>query len=330
MINKVAIFGGGGFIARYTVPLLGRRGIRLRLASRGGDAAASLVTQGDVGQIVPTYADVTDAAAVARAVVGCDGVINLAGVLNPPANEDFYAVHSVGARNIAFAAAHAGVKSLVHVSALGVDKRVRSHYAASKLQGEQRVREQFPKAVILRPTVVFGLEDRFINNLARLATYSPFLPLIGGGLKLTAKPRRLEWDNRGWRLQPLYVEDLARAIVKALLNDKYQGRVLNLGGGKVYSFAQLWRLIFAATGRSGVLVPMPIWALRAFAYAVGWLPYAPITPSQANMLKFDNVVAPAADGFKVLGLKANGDLAQLAEKRLLNRFKSPTFGRVAD
>ena len=324
MIKRIAIFGGGGFIARYTVPLLAAEGIQLRLACRHSGTAYRLITQGDVGQIVAMQADVADAAAVARVVAGCDAVINLAGVLNPPFNRGFYAVHDLGSRNVAAAAARAGAKRLVHVSALGVDKKVRSHYAISKMEGERGVRRLFPKAVIIRPSVVFGLEDEFINNLARLAVYSPLLPIIGAGPKLGEKPRRLRWDGQGWRLQPLYVGDLARAIVKATLSGKYQGKLLSLGGSRVYSFRQLWRIILAATGRRRLLLPLPTPLLRLLAYAVGWLPYAPITPSQANMLQFDNVVSPSKDGFATLALRPEGSLRQLAQNRLLRRFRAPS------
>ncbi len=323
MLSRVAIFGGGGFIGRYVTALLAEKGLRLRLVSRSA-AATALTTQGEVGQIVVMNADVADRAAVAAAVRGCEGVINLTGVLNPPFNRDFYRVHEQGAANIAAAAAEYGVSSLVHVSALGVDRKARSHYAASKLRGEKEVRRLFKKAVILRPSVVFGREDAFvINGLGRLVAYSPFLPVVGAGPRLkelSLKGLNIRWNKRGWRLQPVYVEDVAAATAKALLGN-FASKLFELGGMRIYDFRKLLELYQAVEYRSRWLIPLPVLSIRLLAYLVGWLPYAPITPSQANMLRFDNIVAPGRDGFAALGLRPRGDLEVLAPD-LLDRFKS--------
>ena len=177
----VTVFGGSGFVGRHTVQALARRGHRIRAAERRPDLAGHLQPMGSVGQIGAVQANLRFPDSVARAVEASDAVINTVGILAPSGKQTFEAVHVDGARAIAKAAREAGVKRLVHVSAIGADKNSKAIYARTKAAGEQAVLEEFPTAIIVRPSIVFGPEDQFFNRFASMARVSPFLPLIGGG-----------------------------------------------------------------------------------------------------------------------------------------------------
>jgi NADH dehydrogenase len=208
------VFGGSGFIGRYVVGQLAKRGWSVNVAVRRPDSALFLKTAGAVGQITPVAANIRDKASVERAIQGAEAVVNLVGILFEAGPQRFQGVHAEDAGQIAEAAKKAGVKSLAHLSAIGADPASPSLYARSKAEGEARVRAAFPEAVILRPSIVFGPEDDFFNRFARMARLSPFRPLIGGGRT---------------RFQPVYVGDVAQAVANALERDECRGKTYELG-----------------------------------------------------------------------------------------------------
>jgi NADH dehydrogenase len=282
--NLVTVFGGSGFLGRHTVRALARAGWRIRVAVRHPNGAFFLRPLGSVGQIDLIKCDVTDPDAVARAVQGADAVVNLCGILFQ-GGQTFEDVQADGAAHVAQAATAAGVEALVHVSALGADSQSDSEYAVTKAQGEDAVREAFPKAVILRPSIVFGPEDSFFNKFASLARFTPALPLIGGGHT---------------RFQPVFVGDVARAIVAGL--GRQDGRTYELGGPAVYSFRELLQLILRETGRRRFLMPLPFGLAMIKAAFLQILPKPLLTMDQVRLLKKDNVVSPTASGLKDLGI----------------------------
>ena len=215
--NLVTIFGGSGFLGRHTVRALARAGWRIRVATRHPARGFFLRPLGTVGQIDFVKCDVADADNVAAAVMGANAVINLTGILFQK-GQTFEDVQAEGAANIAKAAAAAGVRALVHVSAIGADAQSGSEYATTKAQGEQAVRTAFPDAVILRPSIIFGPEDGFFNKFAGMARFLPMLPLVGGGHT---------------RFQPVFVGDVAAAIVQALSSPSARGRTFELGGPSI-------------------------------------------------------------------------------------------------
>jgi NADH dehydrogenase len=242
---------------------------------------------GDVGQVAPVAANIRDDASVAAAVDGADAVINLVGILYESGRQNFDAVHRDGADRIARASASAGVAQLVHVSAIGADPRAASDYARSKGEGEQAVQAAFDKAVILRPSIMFGPDDDFFNRFAALARIAPVLPLIGGG---------------DARFQPAYVCDVADAVVAALTNPDTAGRTYELGGPQIYSFRQLLELLLMVIDRKRLLVPVPFWAAMAKAYFLEFLPVPPLTRDQVRLLRRDNVVTEGVAGFADFGI----------------------------
>lgn len=283
----VTVFGGSGFIGRYVVRRLARAGHRVRVAIRRPDEGLFLKPFGAVGQIDLIQANIRDDASVARAVAGADAVVNLVGILYEGGRQTFDAVQAEGAGRIARAAAAAGVARLVHVSALGAAADSPSDYARAKAEGEAQVLAAFPKATILRPSVVFGAEDDFFNRFGRMARMAPALPLIGGGQT---------------RFQPVFVDDVAAAIFNALGRDDAQGRVYELGGPKVYSFEDIMNLVLETTCRRRPLVPVPFFVARMLGSILGLLPFPPLTRDQVVLLERDNVVGAGAPGLADLGV----------------------------
>jgi len=312
MVGIVTVFGGSGFIGRYVVQRLASDGWTIRVAVRHPARAKFLKPLGDIGQITPLCVPLQDAGAVAAAVSGADAVVNLVGVLFEGGRQRFQAVHAEGAGTVASAAAAAGVDSLVHVSALGAAADSAAAYARSKAAGEAAVREAFPEAVILRPSVVFGPEDDFFNRFAEMARFSPALPLVGGG---------------GTRFQPVYVGDVARAVVTALTDPDCRGKLYELGGPRVYSFKEILELLLEAIGRKRMLVPLPFGLARLQATFLELLPKPPLTRDQVALLRHDNVVSPGALTLDALGIEPTAPEAVIPS--YLDRYRpGGRFGRV--
>ena len=290
----ITVLGGGGFLGRYVVQRLLARGARVRVAQRAPRAATFLKPLGGLGQTQFVAADVRDPASIARAVQGSDAVINLVGAF-----DNMQAVQADGAGHVAAAASAAGARALVHVSAIGADRASPSAYGRSKCDGEAAVRDAFPAAAILRPSIVFGREDQFINRFAAMIRLSPVIPVIAPDSKF----------------QPVYVGDVAEAVVTALGADA-AGRTFELGGPQVLTMAALQRWIADAIGRSPLFVEVPDVAASALASGFGWAPGAPITKDQWLMLQSDNVVAANAAGLADLGV-APTSLAAVADDWLV-------------
>ncbi len=282
----VTVFGGSGFIGRHFVKRLAESGRRVRVAVRDPVAADYLKPMGDVGQIVPVQANLRHEASVAAAVAGAEAVVNLVGILFEAGPQRFAAVHAAGAGRVAAAAAAAGAARLVHVSAIGADPDSEARYAQSKAAGEAAAREAFPGVTIVRPSVVFGPEDDFFNRLAALARISPVMPLIGGNT----------------RFQPVYVGDVAAALCAILDDPETAGKTYELGGPRVYSFADLIRLLLREIGRRRLLVPVPRFVAMFEAGFLELLPKPPLTRDQVRLLDHDNVVGDEALTLADLGV----------------------------
>ena len=284
--SVATVFGGSGFIGRYLVRRLARDGYVIRLAGRNPEAATALKPMGAVGQIAPLYAPLHEEGAVARAVDGADLVVNLVGVLVEGRRGDFQRVHGEGAGRIARLAAGSGVRRLVHVSAIGADPASPSEYGRSKAAGEALVREAMPDAVILRPSVVFGAEDQFFNRFAAMATVLPVMPVVAPTT----------------RLQPVFVGDVAEAIMAGLLREETRGRLYELGGSRAYSMRELIQWILKVIGRHPPLFTIGPGLARLQARIGELVPGKPFTRDQLAMLSRDNVVAPSAAGLPELGI----------------------------
>jgi NADH dehydrogenase len=285
MDRLVTLFGGGGFLGRYVAQALFRTGARVRLVQREPRRAFFLKPLSTLGQLQFVAADIRDRDRIRAAAAGSDAVVNLVGILKG----DFRGIHVDGARNIAEAAAEAGARALVHVSAIGADPEAPSAYGRSKGEGEAAVRAAFPSATVLRPSVLFGREDNFINRFSGLIRLSPVLPVVRPGVKL----------------QPVYASDVGRAVVAAALDpNTHAGRTYELGGPQRLTMRELMEWINETLGHNRSLVDVPDQAASMLARATGWLPAAPITWDQWLMLQKDNVVSDGAPGLEAFGIPA--------------------------
>jgi uncharacterized protein YbjT (DUF2867 family) len=299
----ITVFGGTGFLGRHTVRALARAGFRVRVAVRYPNQGFFLLPMGHVGQIALVKCNVRNPEQIAAAIHGASGVVNLTGILFSRGRQNFSAVHVEGAAAIAKAARAAGVSSLVHVSAIGANVDAESSYAASKGEGEQRVRQAFPDATILRPSIVFGPEDDFFNRFAALARVLPILPLMGGGHT---------------KFQPVFVGDVADAVLHVLNDPSSRGKTYELGGPTIYTFKELMQVILRETCRKRLLLPIPF-SIAAFqAFFLQFMPKPLLTPDQVTLLKSDKIVS-ANDTLASLGIEPTSVEAEVPA--YLSRFR---------
>ncbi|HEX8568438.1 MAG TPA: complex I NDUFA9 subunit family protein [Caulobacteraceae bacterium] len=295
MDDLVTVFGGGGFVGNNVVRMLAQDGWRIRVAVRNPHRAERARVHGQVGQIDIVSANVRMPASVGRALEGAQACVNVVGVLRERGRQRFATVQTGGARNIAEACRDRGITRLVHVSAIGADPESASCYARSKGEGELAVREHVPSAVIVRPSVIFGAEDQFFNKFAGMARLAPVMPLVGAET----------------RLQPAYVGDVARAIVRALDDPSAAGRTFELGGPRAYTMREIVELASREGGHPRPLLPLPF-AVAKLIGTVGdfFAPISPIEPpitrDQVELLRQDNVVDPSLPGFPELGITPTG------------------------
>ncbi len=295
MAELVTVFGGSGFVGSQIVRALAREGYRIRVAVRNPGRGYRLPMLGDVGQIEVFQANIRDANSVDRALDRARFCINAVAVLYESGRQSFEALHVMGARTVALAAAAHGVERFVQISAIGADAGSPAKYARTKAAGETIAREIIPGAVVIRPSVVFGPADAFFNRFAAMALTSPALPLIGGGQT---------------RFQPVYVGDVAAAVAKALSDPAAAGQTYELGGPTVYTFRELMELLLAQIGRRRLLLPVPFPIARLLGAAGDLvagtgLIAPPITTDQVEMLRTDNVVAAGARTLADLGVAAS-------------------------
>ena len=280
----VVLVGGGGFLGRHVAQDLLARGARLRVASRHVERAFAVKPLGNLGQVQLVRADLTKAETLPTVVAGAQMVVNLAGTFGG----DLDAVMGRGAGALAAAAQAGGSEAFVHVSAIGADAEGETAYARAKAAGEAAVAAAFPTATILRPSILFGSDDTFINRFAGLIASLPVLPVFAPEAKL----------------QPLFVDDCARAIGAALAAPAtHGGKTYELAGPEAITMLELNQRIAAATGRSTMLAPLPDAVSGLIAGATGWLPGAPITSDQWKLLKAGNVASGKVPGIEALGVQ---------------------------
>jgi NADH dehydrogenase len=293
MSKLVTIYGGSGFIGRYIARRMAKEGWRVRVAVRRPNEAIFVRPYGVVGQVEPVFCNIRDDASVRAVMHGADAVVNCVGVLNEVGKNGFDAVQAEGAGRIARIAAELGIGHLVQLSAIGADAESASAYARSKAAGEAAVQEAFPAAVILRPSVVFGSEDQFFNRFAAMSRFGPILPVVGAETKF----------------QPVYVDDVAQAAVKAVLGEAAPG-IYELGGPDVHSFRELMQKMLQVVQRRRLIVNIPFFVARIMGgvfdllqtVTLGLFTNGLITRDQVRNLARDNVVSPRARGLADLGI----------------------------
>ncbi|MCU0900868.1 MAG: complex I NDUFA9 subunit family protein [Cypionkella sp.] len=294
MSRLVTIIGGSGFVGRYIARRMAKAGWRVRVAVRRPNEALFVKPYGVPGQVEPVQCNIRDDASVRAVLSGADAVVNCVGILNRSGKNTFDAVQAEGAGRVARIAAELGVAQLVQISAIGAAKESDSDYARSKGEGEAAVLAAFPSAVILRPSVIFGIKDGFFNRFAGMAALSPILPVVGAET----------------RFQPVYVDDVARAAVLAVTGQAAPG-IYELGGPEVATFRALMAKMLLVIKRRRIVINIPFFVARLMGgvldlvqtLTLGLVENKMLTRDQVRNLGRDNVVSAGAKTFADLGIE---------------------------
>ena len=293
MAKLVTIFGGSGFIGRYIARRMAKQGWRVRVAVRRPNEALFVKTYGAVGQVEPILCNIRDDASVKEALNGADAAVNCVGILIEDKKNTFSAVQHSGAERIGRLSNELGIKSLVHISAIGANEKSNSIYSSTKAKGENAILSNFPSAVILRPSIVFGQEDQFFNRFAKMATMAPVLPLVGANT----------------RFQPVFVDDVAKAAEAALLGSVPKG-IYELGGPEIKNFRELMIVMLKIIKRRRLIINTPRFIAKLMAFGLstlqiltlGLFKNSIITKDQIENLGIDNIVSEQEQGFKNLNI----------------------------
>jgi len=292
MSKLVTIYGGSGFVGRYIARRMAKEGWRVRVAVRRPNEAIFVKPYGVVGQVEPILCNIRDDASVEAAMQGADAVVNCVGILAESGKNTFDAIQANGGGRVARLAAAAGIQTMVHISAIGADAKGDSAYQHTKAKGEAAVLEHMPRAIILRPSIVFGPEDQFFNRFASMTRLGPVLPVVGADTKF----------------QPVYVDDVSKAVALALDGKAVPG-VYELGGPDVNTFRDLMAEMLHVVRRRRLIVNLPFFVASIMGalfdllnkLSFGIIP-AQITRDQVKNLRHDNVVSPNVKSFADLGL----------------------------
>ena len=307
------LFGGTGFIGRALTKELCKHNKRVRIVSRQPHRVLDMKLYGNTGQIEIVQGNLRYPDSIENVLSHADGVVNLVGLLYEKGTQNFKNIHLKGAENLADCIAKHKIRHFVHISALGANPESNSHYAKTKGQAETLIRNKFPDTVILRPSLVYGPKDGFFNRFSRLADLSPILPLLGGGKT---------------KFQPVYVNDLAKAILECLENKKTNGNLYEIGGNQQYSFEELIKLMLKVKQQNRLLMPIPWLFAEIMGYMgqiIGSLPFITpfLTRDQVELLKSNNIINDMHKGIASTNLKKhsrqNVSIGKISDKAKVNK-----------
>ena len=284
----VTLFGGTGFIGRYVVDLFADAGYSVKVASRRPASANFLRTAGAVGQVQPIFCNIHDDYSVQQAVRNSDVVVNLIGLLAETGkSQTFKKLHDAFPQRLVKAAKVESCNHLVHISAIGASVQAPSEYLKTKAAGEAHIFAEFPTATIIRPSIVFGIEDGFFNLFAKLAQFLPFLPLVGGGKT---------------KFQPVYVADLAQSIMIAATDEKWRGKIIEAVGPDILTFKECLEkmMLYTKNRKPLVTIPMPVAKIQGMVFQ--HLPGKLLTLDQVKSLSVDNIASGQFDDLTSLGI----------------------------
>jgi len=301
----IAIFGGGGFLGKHLMRQLTKLDYRIKVVTRNPYLKGYLKPLGNPGQIELFKTNIFNSKDLKQILSDCDFAINLVGILYETRNQKFNEIHSEFPYLLSNLCNEYGVKNLVHVSALGIKEKHPSKYIQTKLQGEKNIQDNFKSSVILRPSVVFGPEDKFFNTFASIAQFSPFLPLVGGGKT---------------KFAPIYVGDVAKAIAKALELNNSEPKIYELGGPENYSFKELMEILLTEIKKKRFLIPIPFGFAKFQSHFLQMMPNPLLTPDQVELLKHNNIVSGEFPTLKDLGI--TGTTIQSILPKYIYRFRS--------
>ena len=286
--QQIAVFGGGGFLGRHLIRELTKLDYRVKIATRNPFLKGYLRPLGNPGQIELIKTNIFNVEDVKQVLKNCDYAINLVGILYETRKQKFIQIHSHFPYLLSNLCNEIGIKNLIHVSALGVKENHKSHYMQSKLQGEKNIKNIFKPSVILRPSLIFGPEDKFFNTFASYARIFPALPLIGGGKT---------------KFAPIYCVDVGKAIVKALELKNTEPKIYELGGPENYSFRELIEILLGEIKKKRFLVNIPFNIAKFQSYFLQMLPNPILTMDQVELLKYDNIISGEHPTLKDLGIQ---------------------------
>ena len=301
----IAIFGAGGFLGKHLMRQLTKLDYRVKVATRNPYLKGYLKPLGNPGQIELFKTNIFNPEDVRQVLKDCDFAINLVGILYETRKQKFDQVHSQFPNLLSNLCSEVGIKNLVHISALGVKERHTSLYMQSKLLGEKNIQNNFKASVIIRPSVVFGPEDKFFNTFASIAQFSPGLPLVGGGKT---------------KFAPIYVGDVAKAIVRALELNNSEPKIYELGGPENYSFKELIEILLTEIKKKRFLIPIPFGVAKFQSYFLQMMPNPLLTPDQVELLKHNNIISGDHPTLKDLGI--TGTTIQSILPKYIYRFRT--------
>ncbi len=291
IINKkkiVLLIGGGGFVGSAIVELLSKEGYKIVIFSRNAERGNKLKLFGNVGQITSISGNALDFSLLGELIAKCDIIINLVGILSQTKTQTFKNIHSELPEKIGSICKNKNIEKLIHVSSLGASLNSKSVYSRTKAEGERRMLKHFPKAIIFRPSIIFGPGDGFFNRFARMAMFSPALPLIGGG------------NNK---FQPVYINDFSKVVLSSINSNKANGMIFEIGGPKIFNFKELMKLTLKAIQRKRLLISIPFPFFYLPAKLAEFVPNPPITIDQLRLLKYDNICSKKSIGFDFFNIK---------------------------
>ena len=301
----IAIFGAGGFLGKYLMRQLTKLDYRIKVATRNPYLKGYLKPLGNPGQIELFKTNIFNPEDVKQVLKNCSFAINLIGILHETRKQKFSQVHAKFPNLLSNLCNETGVKKLIHISALGVREGHVSRYMQSKLEGEKNIQNVFKSSVILRPSLIFGPEDKFFNTFASIAQFSPALPLIGGGKT---------------KFSPIYVGDIAKAIVRALNLNNSESKIYELGGPENYSFRELMEILLEEIKKKRFLIPIPFGVAKFQSYFLQMMPNPLLTTDQVEMLKYNNIVSGEYPSLEDLGV--SGKTIQSILPKYIYRFRA--------
>jgi len=306
--QQIAVFGAGGFLGRHLIRELTKLDYRIKVATRNPYLKGYLRPLGSPGQIELIKTNIFNVEDIKQILKNCDYVINLVGILYETRRQKFNQIHSHFPYLLSTLSNEFGIKKLVHVSALGVKEKHSSQYIKSKFEGEKNIKNTFQSSIILRPSLIFGPEDKFFNTFASYARISPAIPLIGGGKT---------------KFAPIYCVDVGKAIVKALQLKNAEPKIYELGGPENYTFKELMEILLREIKKKRFLINIPFNIAKIQSYFLQMFPKPILTVDQVELLKYDNIISGEYPTLKDLGIEGKNITSVLPE--YIYRFR--TYGQ---
>lgn len=285
--KKIAVIGGSGFLGKSLLQLLLNENAEIILFTRKKNYQKNLNKIFPDNNIKCIQWNINNLNIIEENIKNVDCIINLCGILFENKSGDFFRVHTDVPAFLGKISLKHKINTLIHVSALGVSTNSESKYSRSKAEGENQLLVHFPNGKILRPSLLYGKGDNFFGQFSDMTKISPFLPVI----------------SRSTKFQPVFVDDVAKAIIKLLKDRKNKSNIYELAGDIIYSFEELLKILLEIKNIKRFLIPLNPKLMMIPAFFLQNLPKPPFTVDQMILLKTDNILKNGLPGLKDLGIK---------------------------